>query len=234
MEVTANMEVNERSPRVTARLAGIFYLLNIVTIFLSIFFFRGLFVSGDATATASNIEAHRLLFQSGFASELVSTGCSLGVAAFLYHLLKPVNKSLSLFAAFCRLAACGMFIVNDLFQIASLQLARVESQLLGQMLSAFRANSSSIGIVFFAYHFVLIGYLIFKSNFLPRLLGALLILAGFGALMFLVPSFGRSLFLYFAPLGLIGELSLTGWLLVKGVNAQRWREQAEAAVSLGI
>ena len=222
------------SLKATARMAGIFYLLNILTIFLAIFFFRGLFVSGDATATANNIEAHRLLLQAGFASELVSTGSSLGVAAFLYYLLSAVNKSLSLFAAFCRLVACGMFVVNDLFQLASLHLAGAESQPLGQMLSAFRADSSSIGIVFFAFHFVLIGYLIFSSNFLPRLLGVLLIFAGFGALTFLVPSFGRSIFLYFAPVGLIAELSLTVWLLAKGVNAQRWHERAEAAVSLGI
>lgn len=225
--------ITEWSPKATARMAGMFYLLNMLTIFVAIFFFRGLFISADATATANNIAAHRSLFQSGFASELISTGCSLGVAALLYHLLSPVNRSLSLLAAFCRLVACGMFVVNYLFQLASSHSAGAESQPVGQMLSALRADSSSIGIVFFAFHFVLIGYLILRSNFLPRLLGMLLIFAGFGGLAFLVPSFGRSIFVYFAPVGLVAELSLTAWLLAKGVNVQRWDEQAKATISLG-
>lgn len=234
MSAIAVEQHRELSARSTARMAGVFYLLNILTIFLAIFLFRGLFVSGDAVATAKNIAAHRWLFQSGFAFELISTGCSLAVAALLYRLLGPVNRSLSLLAAFYRLVACCMFVVNYLFQLAPFNLAGAELQTLGQLLSTLRANSSNIGIVFFAFHFLLIGYLIFRSNFLPRFLGALLTFTGFGGLTFLVPSFGRSIFLYFAPLGLLGELSLTAWLLLKGVNIQKWEEQFGANISLGL
>jgi hypothetical protein len=233
MSAIAVEQPRELSARSSARMAGVFYLLNILTIFLAIFLFRGLFVSGDAVATARNIGAHRWLFQSGFASELISTGCSLAVAALLYHLLGPVNRSLSLLAAFCRLVACCMFVVNYLFQLAPLNLGGDELQTVGPMLSVFRAESSSIGIVFFAFHFVVLGYLIVRSYFLPCFLGLLLIFAGLGALAFLVPSFGRSMFIYFAPLGLIAEISLTAWLIAKGVNVQRWQEQFEAGNSLG-
>lgn len=208
-------------------------MFNIVTIFLAIFFFRGLFVPGDATATASNISAHQSLFRAGFASELISTAFSIAVAAFLYQLLEPVNKSLSLLAAFFRLVACGLFVVGYLFQLAPLNSPVQELQAMRRLLSTLRAESSDIAILFFAFHFVLIGYLIFRSNFLPRFLGVLLIFAGFGGLTFLVPSFGRSIFVYFAPLGLVAELSLTVWLLAKGVNVQRWNEQAKATVLLG-
>jgi Domain of unknown function (DUF4386) len=97
--------IAEWSPRSKARVAGVFYLLNILTIFLAISFFRGLFVSGDVAATATNLAAHPLRFQSGFALELASTACSVAVAALLYVLLEPVNKSLSVLAGF-GVAAC--------------------------------------------------------------------------------------------------------------------------------
>lgn len=222
MSAGANIPVQQRSPRVEARLAGVFYLLNIATIFLAILFFRGLFVSGDLAATATNLAAHSILFRLGFASEMISTACSVCVAAFLYELFKPVDSNLSLLAAFFRLLACATAAMSYVFQVAPFQLARHGPsftalkldtlQALSALVSSFHAHTSNILLVFFGFHFMLVGYLILRSRTVPRVLGLLVISAGFGALIFLAPPIGTSLFPYFAGLGLMAELSLTAWL----------------------
>ncbi len=88
------------------------------------------------------------------------------------------------------------------------------------------AQAGNIYLVFFGLFNVLIGYLIFKSTFLPRILGVLMALSGLGWLTFMSPSLANYLFTYIAVLGIIAELSLMLWLLVRGVNVQRWKEQA--------
>jgi hypothetical protein len=83
-------------------------------------------------------------------------------------------------------------------------------------------------LVFFGLFNLLIGYLIFKSTFLPRILGVLMALSGLGWLTFLSPSLANYLLAHIEVLGIIAEASLMLWLLVKGVNVQRWKEQASA------
>jgi len=89
-------------------------------------------------------------------------------------------------------------------------------------------QTTQIGLVFFGFYCLLIGYLIFTSTFLPRILGALMVVAGLGWLTFLSPPLAKSLSPYVLAPGIVGEGLLTVWLLVKGVNVQRWNEQAEA------
>lgn len=227
----------EASPRSTARIAGVFYLLNILTILLAVFFFRGIVVPRDPAATATNLLAHEASFRFGFALELISTTCSIVVAAFLYELLRPANRSISLVAAFFRLTACAVAVFGYLFQLAPLQamggahylsaLKMEELLALGLLLHTFSAQASHVVIVFFGFHFVLIGYLIFTSSYLPRTLGILAGFAGFGGLTFLTPV-GSRLFPYFAATGLLAEVSLSLWLIIAGVNEQRWRKQVNA------
>ena len=228
----------EASPRLKAKAAGFFYLLNILTIFLAVLLFRGLIVSGNPAATATNILAHELRFRLGFACELISTSCSIVVAALFYVLLRPVNRTVSLLAAFFRLIACSIAVVGDLLQLAPLQIlgahylsvfSLAQSQALALLLYAFSGQVAHTSIVFFGFHFVLIGYLIFTSTFLPRILGVLVAPAGLGGLIFLFPPLATRLFPYFVPFGLIAEVSLTVWFLAVGVNVQRWTEQAHAA-----
>ena len=230
----------EASPRLTARVAGIFYLLNVITAFLSLFSFRGLVVSGDPAATATNIVAHGSRFRLGFASEIIATACSIAVTALFYELFKPVNRSLSLLAAFFRLIACAVAAFSYLFHLAPLQilggahhlgtLKSEELQALSLLLLSLQPRSINIFIIFFGFHFVLIGYLIFRSTFLPRALGVLAAFAGFGALTFLAPPLGTYLlFPYLAAIFLLCEVSLTLWLVIVGVDVQRWQEQARAA-----
>ena len=236
--------IRAKSPRFQARIAGVFYLLNILTIFVAIFFLRGLVVSRDPAATASNLLAHESSFRLGFTLELISTMCSIVVAALFYELFRPVSRSLSLLAAFFRLIACAVAVLGYLFQLAPLQalgsahylstLTMEQLEALGLLLYTFSAQASHIVIVFFGFHFVVLGYLIFASSYLPRTLGILAAFAGlgalaFGGLTFLAPTPGGYPFPYFAVLGLLTEVSLSLWLIIAGVNAERWKEQVNAA-----
>lgn len=190
----------------------------------------------DAAATATNILAHEALFRSGTAALLISTAFYVAATLFVYELLKPVSRSVSLLAAFFSLVGCAVGALSCLFDFAPfiilggahyLSVFTVEQlQALALMFLKVRAQANNIGLVFFGLHCLGIGYLIFRSTFLPRLVGVLMVFAGLGWLTFLSPPLANSLAPYNMLPGAIGELSLTLWLLVKGVNIQRWNEQA--------
>ena len=231
--------IGETSPRLKARIAGVFYLLEMLTGGFAILFVGGrLFVSGDAAATATNILAHLSLFQLGFAANLIQFACYVAVTGLFYDLLGPVNRSLSLLAAFFSLVGCTIGAVSCLFYFAPvvilggaqyLNVFKVEQlQALALMFLKLYGQCFNISFVFFGFYCLLIGYLIFRSTFLPRILGAGMAFAGLGWLTFLSPALAHHLVPYILAAG-IGEVSLTLWLLVAGVNAQRWNEQASAA-----
>ena len=138
------------------------------------------------------------------ASGFFAAGCYVTVTVLFYYLFKSVSRSLSLIAALFSLAGCAVGILSG-FHLASLPI-----------------NS----LVFFGFYCVLIGYLILRSTFLPRILGVLMGIAGLGWLTFLSPALAR----YFSPYhyiaGGIGEGLLTLWLLIMGVNSERWRQKA--------
>jgi Domain of unknown function (DUF4386) len=142
------------------------------------------------------------------AVNVIAYGFYITVTVLFYYLFKPVHRSLSLLAALFGLVGCA----NDVLGLFNL--------------APYRINS----LVFFGPYCLLIGYLIFKSTFLPRSLGVLMALAGLGWLIFLSP-LATHLTTYLKVLGFLSELSLMLWLLVKGVNEQRWQEQANAARS---
>jgi hypothetical protein len=238
--MTDRME--EASPRFTARMAGALYLLSIVTGVVAVLLVDGtLVVNGDAAATATNILRHETLFRLSFASFLIGVACYVAVTALLYSLLRPVNRTLSMLAAFFSLVGCAMWSVGSLFQLAALGLlggggslsaftvAQVQAQAL--TLLDWNAQALDIGIVFFGFYCLLLGYLIVRSTFLPLLVGALLALTGVSYLTYLYPPLEHALASYLQVPGLLGEGSLTLWLLVMGVNAHRWKEQARAAAA---
>lgn len=177
----------ELSPRLQARVAGVFYLLNIITAPIAFY--------GDSRP--------RLAFWSG----LAATAFYIAVTILFYKLFKPVNKRLSLTAAVFSLIGCAPGIFGPLH------------------ITLYRMNS----LVFFGFYCVLIGYLILKSSFLPRILGVLMVLAGLGWLTFIWAPLAKYLSPYNYYPGGIGEGLLCLWLLVVGLNAQRWKGQASAA-----
>jgi hypothetical protein len=145
------------------------------------------------------------VFVSGRAvGSLVATASYVVVTLLFYGLFKPVNSSLSLLAALLGLVGCAIGALS-VFHLAP-----------------FHINS----LVFFGFYCLLIGYLIFRSTFLPRILGALMAFGGLGWLTFVSPPLADYLSPYNMVPGILGEATLTLWLLVKGVNVQRWQEQA--------
>src|SRR2546429_2310987 len=232
--------MTETSPRFKARITGAFYLLTILTgIFAEGFVSGRLVVDGDAAATAANILAHRGLFQLGFAVYLIEMACQIAMTALFYDLLKPTGRSVSLLAAFLGFAGCVIKTLSRLFFIAPLFIvggahylsvfSAEQLQALALLFLRVNDHGAAIALVFFGFYALLTGYLIVRSTFLPRILGVLSILGGLGWLTFLYQPLGYHLFPYIAALGLLGAASLILWLLVFGVNEQRWKEQASAA-----
>jgi hypothetical protein len=231
--------IAEASLRPRARITGVVYLLYFLTAIIGEFFLRGLVVDGDAAATANNILAHESLFRLGLATGLISTAFYVAVTALFYDLFKTVSRSLSLLAAFFSLVGCAILAFASLFQLAPLvvlggsqylSVFKVEQlRALALMFLELNTQAGNICVVFFGVYCLLIGYLIFRSTFLPRLLGVLMALAGLGWLTFLSPPLANHLSPYNLVLGFLAELALMLWLLVRGVNVQRWKEQASAA-----
>lgn len=234
--------IKEASPRLMARIAGVFYLLMMLAGGLALFARRGLVVSGDAAATAANILAHEPSFLSSFAAEILVVAFYLVVTALFYELFKPVNRSLSLLAAFFGLAGCIIQAGACAFYLAPLvvlgdapylNVFKTEQlQALAYMFLKLYSQTYGIDLVFFGFFDLLIGYLIFKSTFLPRIIGVLMMIAGLGGLTFLSPPFSVK-YPYIMAIA-IGEFVLTLWLIVKGVNVRRWEERAGAAGELTV
>jgi hypothetical protein len=230
--------IAEASPWPNARITGVVYLLYFLTAMLGVLLVRGIVVAGDAAATANNMLAHKPLYQSGFAIGLIATALYVAVTALLYGLLKPVNKSLALLAALFSVVGCAIQASGSLFQIAPLVILGgshylsvfTEAQLRALALMSLNldAQAGYIYIVFFGLFDFVIGYLIFKSTFLPRVIGALMAIAGVGWLTFLSPSLAIHLSPYVDVIGFIAEASLLIWLLVMGVDVRRWKELAAA------
>ena len=236
MERIANV-----SPRLNARIAGVFYLVTILTrMFVEIFVRNRLVVSDNAAATANKILAHEPLWRLGFATDIIAFASYIALTALLYELFKPVNRSLSLGGAFFGLVASVVHAISSLFHLAPLVLLgggpylRVftmeQLQALALVFLKLRAAAyHNIGLVFFGFYLLLVGILILRSTFLPRILGVLMVLAGLSYVPFLSPLLARSLQPYILFFPAVGQISLCLWLLVLGVNAQRWREQVGAA-----
>jgi hypothetical protein len=234
--------IGKSSLQFQARFAGVFSLLTILTgIFAGGYVSGRLVVSGDAAATATNIMMHQGLFQLGFAVYLIEMACNVAMTALFYDLLKPAGWSVSLVAAFLGLTGCviktfsRVFFIAPLFILGGAHYLSVFSteQLQALALLFLRVNDrgAAIALVFFGFYAVLTGYLIIRSTFLPRILGVLSVLGGLGWLTFLYPPLGSRLFLYIVGVALFGAASQIFWLLVFGVNEQRWKEQASGVLS---
>jgi hypothetical protein len=228
------------SPRSKARVASVAYWLYFLALAGGLLI-DGLVVPGNASATAQNVLAHELSFRLGFALDLLSTAFYLVTTVLVYDLFKPVNRSLSLLAMVFNLVGSALHASRAIFQLAVLLVLsggydvsafKVDQQ---QDLSLLFLNLNTqaweIALVFFGVYWLLTGALIFRSTFLPRMLGALTVVSGVCWLTFLSPPLAHALSPGIRVLGVLGEFSLMGWLLVRGVNAERWKEQ-EVASSL--
>ena len=232
--------IAEVSPRFKARMAGACQLLEAITAtFGQVIVLGRVVVSGNAAATAANILGHERLFWLGFASSLLGVAFHIAWGLLIYVLLKPVNRSLSLLAAFFVLVCCAMQALTSLLYLAPLLILQGGSsvsaftaeqlQALAVMFLKLNQYAFNADIVFFGFWCILTGYLIFRSTFLPRVLGVFVMISGLGWVTYLYPPLAHHLSLYIAAASALGEIPMELWLMVKGVNDQRWKEQASAA-----
>ncbi|MCO5245691.1 MAG: DUF4386 domain-containing protein [Caldilinea sp.] len=216
----------------TARIAGFLYLLYIVVTIGADVSRSRLIVFGDATATASNILASEWLFRIGFVSDVLAGVLFLWAAWALYVLLKPVNKNVALLFLLLNLAGVAVQSINMLNLFAAALLLNGadylnvfqtdQLQALAMFFLYLYKNGFMIAQFFYAAWLFPLGYLVFKSGYLPKILGIILIVECFGWLMrpfqfFLLPAYVEISYLSFA-IGFIGEFGLTLWLLIMGAK----------------
>jgi hypothetical protein len=229
------------SPLVYARVAGLLYLIIfLAALFGPIFVRSNLIVPDDAIATANNIMASESLFRAGIVSYLVIFLSEIVLSVLLYVLLKPVSKTLSLIAMVFRLAMTtihGINLLNQFFALLLLSgsgyLAVFETDQLHALALLFLNAHElgwSIGIVFFSLHVFLLGYLVYKSGYFPRILGVLLIFASLAYLIdslaiLLLPNYEVTPVFIAIPIA-AAELLFPLWLLIKGVDVEQWEKRA--------
>jgi hypothetical protein len=230
---------NMNSVQKTARMAGLLYLaLAVLSAFGLVYVPSMIVVAGDTAATANKIVTSESLFRLGFVSNLVAFTINILVAFLLYKLLKPVNKSIAALMVILILVGLAIAMLNELNQFAALLLlggaARLPAftadqlQALAALFLDLYAHGFSIAHIFWGLWLFPLGYLVFKSGFLPKVIGLLLIVAGLGYLV------DFTLFFLFLPgitvtvseFTFVGEVALILWLLIKGVNAEQWERRA--------
>jgi hypothetical protein len=238
----------DTSPRRLARIAGALYLLNIVGGAFAIGVVPAmLVVSGDAAATASNIQAHALLYRLGLAVHVLVTVTNVPLAVIFYDLFKVVNRRLALLDAAFILVATAIEaggLANESAPLALLgggpyagAIPAAQLQALAYLPGDLAGVGYSIHTVFFGLDILCFAYLALRSTFVPRAIGVLLAIDGLAYLVYsvadlLAPGFAARLVPWIQLPALLGEGSLCLWLLLVGVDVARWQARASGALPL--
>jgi len=230
--ISTSISISLRNAALTA---GIGYLVIFITgIFANFFILEGLVINGNAAATFENISSNEFQFRVGIFAFIIMVISDVVLAWALYVLLIPVNRALSLLSGWLRLINASIFSIA-LFNLVSI-LPLVNNTgttylpdtgwLQIQVMLYIGAFNYTwlIGLVFFGIHLPLLGYLVIKSGYIPKILGILLFIAGIGYLtdsfaQFLLEDYARYANIFSMVViipGVIGELSFTLWLLIRG------------------
>jgi hypothetical protein len=230
-------QVPEQPPRKAAKTAGLLYLIFMVTFACSQFIQSKPIISGNAIATGRNIIAFQWLFRTGFIMELLSAVFFLLSAWALFVVLKSINKNLSILFLLLNLAGVAIECVSALSHFAALMLfsspeyfkafSTDQRQALAMFFLDLNGSGEMISALFYGVWLFPLGYLVFKSGFLPKFIGILLIADGFSVVIsffqsFLFPGYEKLLYPLY-PVMFIAELSLALWLLIKGVKIKENR-----------
>lgn len=236
----------QSSPKTYARLTGLLYLIIAIAGGFSMGYVPTLISApGDAAATASNIIANKGMFQLGIFADMVVFLCELMALSALYMLSKPISQTLALIAAAARLAMTVVIGINVLFDIIPLVLlsdanflaAFSAEQLNALVLLCVEIELYGVTIwqMFFTVHLLLLGWLVYKSGYLPRLLGAAMMI---GSLGYALNSIEKIAALDTQAISIvsialltvvtIAEVSFTLWLLIKGLNVEQWKKRIAA------
>jgi hypothetical protein len=209
-----------------ARIAGWLYLLLIPLGVLGIIYVPAtLFVSGDVASTINNIVANELLFRLSIVSAFLVQLVNIFVVLYLYKLLKPVNQNHAFLMALFLLLAVPITLINELFHVAVLVLlnSAEPSLSLVSLFLELHVHGIFVSQIFWGLWLFPMGYLVFKSGFLPKFLGVLLMIGCMGYVIdsvthFLFPDFGLTV----SEFTFIGEVLLPLWLVTKGVDVENW------------
>lgn len=224
----------------TARIAGFFYLLQIpLGVFGLLYIPKSLIVIGNSAQTVTNILAHEFLFRLSIVSAILCALVTIVTASYIYNVLKPVNRKQAKWILLFTLIVAPITMFNELNNVAVLVLLKYPhlssaftSDQLNSMVSFFldlHHYGLQIAGIFFGLWLFPMGYLVFKSTYIPKIIGILLILTCIGYLIdfttfFLFPSFP----IIISEYTWLGEVLMVLWLLIKGVNVkkfERWHDE---------
>jgi hypothetical protein len=237
----------DEAPNLYARMGGFAYLAIILLGAFGELYVRGALVApGDGQATVANISNAPLLWRAGLAGDLLMHVLDLPLLVLFYLLLRPVSRGLALTATLFNVIQTAVLVTNKLTLFPPLLLASGSSgaspfaQLppatlgaIAALAAAMHGQGFGLGLIFFGISCVIRGYLIFQSAFLPRTLGVLLAAAGLSylgnsAALLLAPDLAGALFPWVLLPALVGELALSFWLIVRGIDVEAWTKRASA------
>ncbi|MDN3921217.1 DUF4386 domain-containing protein [Roseateles violae] len=242
MTLASSARLDPQQARRHARLGGLLYLAIIgLGLFGEVAVRGALVLPGDAAATASNIAASPLLWRAGIAGDLLMQLLDLPVMLLLYLLLKPVHARLALLATGVNLIQTAVLAVNKLNLLLPLLLldragasalsgfSAEQAQALAALAIRLHGYGFGLGLLFFGLACLLRAPLLWRAAYLPRLLGPLMAAAGLAylinsAALLLAPALADALFPAILAPAFVGELALALWLLIKGVDRDRWAE----------
>ncbi len=231
------------SIKTTARIAGFIYLLQIpLGVFGIVYVPKMLMVTGNMTTTVSNILANEFLFRLSIVSAILCALITIGTAIFIYKVLKAVNKNYAKMIVIFTLIVAPITMLNELNQVAVLLLLKSpeyasifsasQIQTLISMFLDLHKYGIQIAGIFYGFWLLPMGYLVIKSNYIPKIIGFLLIVTCFGYLIdfttfFLFPNFG----IIISEYTWLGEVLMVLWLLIKGVKVDQFEKRYGAAIN---
>lgn len=230
------------SPKTLARTAGACSLLVLVGgIVAQGVIANGLIVPRDAAATATNILAQPKLYAFGYTVFLIEMAAQVAMTTLFYVLLRPVDRTAALLSLTFGLVGATIKTAARAFYYAPLLVLggatyltvfdASQLQALSLLLVKINNHTANMALPFLGISTFFQGYLIVKSTFLPRVLGVVAMVSGLGWLSYTYPALGSPLFYYLIVVAMLSLLLTNGWLLVRGVDEQRWREQAQATAA---
>ena len=225
-----------------ARIIGVIYLLYFVTAVGGALVAPGTGPGGpptDAAVNANNVLSHETAYELGVGLGVISTVLYVVLTALFYVLLRPVNRTLALVMAFLNLVAMAVVASGTVLLLAPVAVLggapylnvfdAKQLQAMALLFMHLSAESGRVALGFSAFFQLVWGYLVFRSTFLPRVIGVLIAVAGVGWLTYLLPAQPGFLVTPTEVVGFAAEASLMLWLIVMGVNARRWNELAGRA-----
>jgi len=235
----------EITPRTMSRLTGIFYTVTILGgVFAQGFVAERLINFGNAATTASNILANESLYRTGFTVYLMEMTAQIVMTLLFYYLLKPVSRSGALVGTVLGLTGCVIKTVARIFFIAPLFVLHKGGPLSGYnpeqlnslalVLLRINDEGAAIALAFFGPSTFIQGWLMLKSTYVPKWIGILAIVGGVAWTSFYWPPLGRAMFNISAIIGLVGSFATIVWLIVYGVNQERFHEETAASASSSI